>query len=238
MRKTTIIIGLLIMSMLSSLALYAEDGGIKNIVKDKLKEYVENKDVKSLIFVKYMGGSEAQVSLFKKDKDSRDDKDLFYRTSMFHAYIGKNGIGKEKEGDSKTPLGDYGIIQAFGIKANPGTTIEYLNINKNHYCCDENCQYYNKIIDAEAVNHKCKGEHIIDYVPQYNYGFFIDYNKEGVYPKGSAIFFHVKGKKPYTAGCIAVKEEDMITILKEIDANTRVIIYGDKNAGTFPPGIK
>ncbi len=220
MRNTTIIIGLLIMCMLSSLALYAEDGGKNDMVQNKLKEYVENKDVNTLIFVKHIGGSEAEVSLCKKDKDG------FNSDFNCHAYIGKNGIGKEKEGDSKTPLGDFGIIQAFGIKANPGTTIEYLNINKNHYCCDEDCQYYNKIIDAEAVNHKCKGEHIIDYVPQYNYGFFLDYNKDGIYPKGSAIFFHVKGKRPYTAGCIAVKEEDMVTILKAIDANTRVIVYG------------
>ena len=232
MRNTTIIIGLLIMFMVSSIALCAETGNINDFVKSKCKEYIENKAVNSLIFVKYMGGSEAQVSLYKKQND------FFLKTNTFHAYIGKNGIGKEKEGDSKTPIGDFGIIQAFGIKANPGTTIEYLNINKNHYCCDEDCQYYNKIIDAEAVNHKCKGEHIIDYVPQYNYGFFVDYNKEGVYPKGSAIFFHVKGKRPYTAGCIAVNEEDMVTIMKEIDANTRIIIYGDKNAGTFPAGVK
>ena len=185
----------------------------------KLNEYASQENVKSLIFVKCTGGSNAKVSLYKKENNS------FINTFNYDAFIGKNGLGKEKEGDSKSPEGDFGIIQAFGIKANPGTSINYLNVTKDHYCCDEDCQYYNKIIDAKAVNHKCKGEHIIDYVPQYNYGFFLDYNKEGVYPKGSAILFHVKGKRPYTAGCIAVDEEAMITILNEIDSNTRICIY-------------
>ena len=189
------------------------------IWQSKLAEYASQENVKSLIFVKVTEGSNAKVALYKKVDNG------FINTFNYDAFIGKNGLGKEKEGDSKSPEGDFGIIQAFGIKANPGTTINYLNITKDHYCCDEDCQYYNKIIDAKAVNHKCKGEHIIDYVPQYNYGFFLDYNKEGVYPKGSAIFFHVKGKRPYTAGCVAVDEEAMITILNEIDSNTRVCIY-------------
>ena len=185
----------------------------------KLDEYSSQENVKSLVFVKVTEGSNAQVALYKKENN------LFVNTFNCDAFIGKNGLGKEKEGDSKSPEGDFGIIQAFGIKANPGTTIEYLDITKDHYCCDEDCQYYNKLIDAKAVNHKCKGEHIIDYVPQYNYGFFLDYNKEGVYPKGSAIFFHVKGKRPYTAGCVAVDEEAIISILKVIDSNTRVCIF-------------
>ncbi len=190
-----------------------------SVWQNKLLEYSEKKEINSLVFVKCTGGSNAKVVLYKKENNA------FINTFSCDAFIGKNGLGKEKEGDSKSPEGDFGIIQAFGIKANPGTTIDYLNITKDHYCCDENCQYYNKMIDAKVVKHKCKGEHIIDYVPQYNYGLFLDFNKEGVYPKGSAIFFHVKGKRPYTAGCIAVDEDAMITILKEIDSNTRICIY-------------
>lgn len=195
----------------------------KNIWQNKISEYSNNNDVHSLIFVKCKeNSSEAQIELYKKS-----DNNNFELTLKSQGFIGKNGLGKEKEGDLKSPKGDFGIIQAFGIKPNPGTTIEYLNINENHYCCDENSQYYNKIIDAKQVNHKCKGEHIIKYIPQYNYAFFIDYNKECEYPKGSAIFMHCKGKKPYTAGCVSVDEEIMVKILKGIDSSTRICIYNE-----------
>ena len=192
-----------------------------DVWQKKITEYSENNDIQSLIFVKCIDNtSKAKLELYKKNEEK-----VFKQILNIDAFIGKNGLGKEKEGDYKSPEGDFGIITAFGIKANPGTSVAYIDINENHYCCDDNCQYYNKIIDIKQVNHECKGEHIIKYVPQYNYAFFIDYNKEGVYPKGSAIFMHCTGKNPYTAGCIAVSEENMISILKEIDANTRVCIY-------------
>lgn len=36
---------------------------------------------------------------------------------------------------------------------------------------------------------------IIEYSPEYNYGFTINFNKNGEIGKGSAIFFHLKGAK-------------------------------------------
>ncbi len=201
----------------------ADEKKENQIWQTKLSKYSSNNEVKSLVFVKCIDNtSKANLEVFKKD-----DNNSFQKIFTTDAFIGKNGLGKEKEGDKKSPAGDFGIIVAFGIKPNPGTSIQYIDINENHYCCDEDCQYYNKLIDAKSVNHKCKGEHIIKYVPQYNYAFFIDYNKEGVYPKGSAIFMHCKGKNPFTAGCVAVDEDAMINILKEIDINTRVCIFNN-----------
>ena len=56
---------------------------------------------------------------------------------------------------------------------------------------------------SAAMHHPCKGEDMYSYQPHYNYGIATDFNKECVYPKGSAIFVHVKGGKPYTGGGIA-----------------------------------
>ena len=55
-------------------------------------------------------------------------KDNFIWTIKYEAYgyCGKNGIGKMREGDNKTPIGEYGLISAFGIKDNPGTKLEYI----------------------------------------------------------------------------------------------------------------
>lgn len=180
---------------------------------------VQTGAVHSQISVKQILGSKAILTLQRKDENNELKIIL-----NCNAHIGKNGLGKETEGDMKTPVGEFGILYTFGIKPNPGTKLEYLQITDSHYACDDACEFYNKIIDTKNLNHECKGEHMTSYVPQYNYGIFLDYNKECVYPKGSAIFIHCHGKKDYTAGCISVSEKDMITILKNVDANTKIKI--------------
>ena len=65
------------------------------------------------------------------------------------------------------------------------------------------------------LRRKC--EEMYSYQPQYNYGIATDFNKECIYPNGSAIFIHVKGSKPYTGGCISFDEDRMVEILKNCD---------------------
>ena len=139
-------------------------------------------------------------------------------------WVGKNGLGKTGEGDSKTPTGTLRPLSAFGIKPNPGTTMPYIDVKPTTYACDDDCEYYNKIIDIEEVDHKCGGEEMYSYQPQYNYGIATDFNKECIYPKGSAIFIHVKGTKGYTGGCIAFDEEQMIDILKNCDMSLVITV--------------
>jgi len=100
---------------------------------------------------------------------------------------------------------------------NPGTTMPYIDVKPTTYACDEDCEYYNKIIDTAETKHECKGEEMYSYQPQYNYGIATDFNKECIYPNGSAIFIHVKGSKPYTGGCISFDEDRMVEILKNCD---------------------
>jgi len=83
-----------------------------------------------------------------------DGKVLF----VTDVYVGKNGLGKKGEGDAKTPVGTLRPLSAFGIKPNPGTTMPYIDVTPTTYACDENCEYYNKIIDTSVVQHECKGE--------------------------------------------------------------------------------
>jgi len=159
-------------------------------------------------------GSEATARL------TVDGKVLF-TTSV---YIGKNGLGKTSEGDSKTPVGTMHVLSAFGVKPNPGTTIPYTDVTETIYACDEDCEYYNKIIDTSVVPHQCKGEHMFEYQPQYNYGLATDFNKECIYPKGSNIFIHVKGSKSYTGGCIAFDEDRMVEILRNCDKSLVITV--------------
>ena len=48
-------------------------------------------------------------------------------------FIGKNGLGKVKEDDGKTPVGTFHFDYAFGIASDPGCAIPYVQINDNHY---------------------------------------------------------------------------------------------------------
>ena len=168
-----------------------------------------------LLEVYNVHGSEAKARL------TIDGKEIF----TTDVYIGKNGIGKTSEGDSKTPTGSLHVLQAFGVKSNPGTAIPYLDVTTSVFACDEEGPYYNQVIDTAAVHHYgCKGEDMYHTVPQYNYGLTTDFNSECVWPKGSNIFIHCKGPKQYTGGCIAFDEDKMIEILRRCDLSLIVTI--------------
>ena len=168
-----------------------------------------------LLEVYNVSGSEATARL------TIDGKEIF-TTSV---YIGKNGIGKTGEGDAKTPTGTLRPLTAFGVKANPGTTMPYIDVTPSIFACDEEGQYYNQIVDTAKVHHYgCKGEDMFHTVPEYNYGIATDFNKECVYPKGSAIFIHCKGAKVWTGGCIAFDEDKMVEILRRCDTSLVITV--------------
>ena len=190
--------------------------------KDTTGKYLNDDSVKQIITVQATTGSNAVVKLFEKTVEG--DRNIWTETLCCDAFIGKEGLGKTKEGDNKTPIGDFGIITAFGIKDDPGTSLPYIKADENTYCCGDS-NFYNQMIDISEHPHDCAdGEHIIDYTPEYNYGIFVDYNKEGTPGLGSAIFFHCAGANTYTGGCIAVSEENMLKILKTVDSGARIII--------------
>lgn len=190
--------------------------------RDFTGKYLKVDSVKQIIAVQVTEGSNADVKMFEKSEI--DGKTVWTETLSCAGIIGKNGAGKEKEGDMKTPIGDFGIVKAFGIKLNPGTQVEFIDVIDDLWACSDTVAY-NKIINIKEVPHDCSGgEHMIECTPEYNYGFVIDYNPECEFGKGSSIFFHCTGSKPYTAGCVAVSETDMKTILQAIDKNVRVVI--------------
>lgn len=192
------------------------------VKKDKwttlLQKYEKSKKVNQLIFVKYKGKSKANIVLYEKVNGK------FKKVFGCIGYVGKNGIGKKHEGDKKTPTGTYGFTKAFGIKKNPRSKIKYIKLNKYHYWSGDR-RYYNQMIDIRKVKASRSGEHLIDYKPHYNYALAIDYNKNCVYKKGSAIFLHCTGSNPYTGGCVAVKQKYMKKIMQTVDKNAKICIY-------------
>ena len=188
-----------------------------------LMQYQNQSVVKQIILVEQSASEFSVAKLFLLIKG---ENGIWKEVLQCKAYLGKNGIDKQREGDVRTPTGDFGMTMAFGAKEDPGSLVPYTKLTNTMYLCGDR-EYYNQFIDVSKVNHTCSGnsEHLLSYVPQYNYALFFDYNKENVYGKGSAIFLHCFGNYPYTMGCVAVAEENMIKILRTVDRNARICIY-------------
>ena len=145
-----------------------------------------------IVLVDYTGGSKAVLSLHEKVDG------VWTEVLSCDAYVGKNGIGKTKEGDKKTPEGTYNLTTPFGIKDDPGAQMPYTKVTKYHYWCgDSSSEYYNQLVDERKVDrkHTSSDEYLIKYKGVYNYCMFIDYNAEGTPHKGSCIFLHCTGQE-------------------------------------------
>jgi L,D-peptidoglycan transpeptidase YkuD (ErfK/YbiS/YcfS/YnhG family) len=201
---------------------YAGAPDASGIWMDSLTKYRTDDKVNHLIFVQWTkNSSDARVQVYEKDPSHNNSWTI---TLQCDAYVGKNGVkADKKEGDGATPSGDFGVLTAFGIKANPGTQLDWIDVTDSLWCPDSNVPDYNKIADASRGG-TAEGEHLIEYSPQYNYAMFLDYNKECNPENGSAIFFHCIGPKTYTGGCVAVSEENMKYILQVFGKDDRVII--------------
>ncbi len=201
---------------------------VNGIWSESLRKYRNDDRVEHLVFVQCDNeGSSAVVQLYEKNKEAGNAWTL---TLECDGLIGRNGVrANKREGDSATPSGDFGVLTAFGIKANPGTRLSWIDVTDDLWCPDIDCEDYNKIVSA-ADGGTAAGEHLIEYSPEYNYAMFLDYNTACDPQLGSAIFFHCKSYKRYTGGCVAVDEENMLKILSVFGENDRVIIdlYEDK----------
>ena len=149
-------------------------------------------------------------------------------------FIGKNGLGKEREGDNKTPVGVFKFNRAFGIAPDPGCSIPYVQIDENHYWSgDFNCKY-NELVDIRDYPNldTANSEHLVDYKPNYTYCLNMGYNAENVAGKGSALFLHCFGAaKTWTAGCVAIPEDKMRFVMRNVNPACVLVIDSIENLG-------
>lgn len=139
-------------------------------------------------------------------------------------YIGKNGVTLDKvEGDYCTPAGLFTLGFGFGTET-IDTKIEYRIINDNCYWVDDvNSPDYNKWVESESITWN-SAEHMIDYPQSYHYGIVINYNTDPIIAnKGSAIFLHCSNGS-YTAGCVAIPENEMLEIINWINPDETPLI--------------
>ena len=158
-----------------------------------------------------------------KNKDT-----LIVEEFKFKCSVGKKGIKKNKtEGDFCTPSGKFKIGKLYWRpdRVNlPKIKLSSKKIRKKMgWCNDVKSKFYNKEI---KINRKIKHEKLYRNDHKYDYLILIKYNYEKtIKNKGSAIFIHLtKNYKP-TNGCIALKENDFLIMLKLIKKNSKIKIF-------------
>ena len=91
------------------------------------------------------------------------------------------------------------------------------------WCDDPYNKNYNKVI---VLNKKNKGEKFYRRDNAYDVLIVIEYNTNKTKPfKGSAIFIHLTKNYSPTEGCIALKKNDLLILLKIINKNSKIKIY-------------
>jgi len=152
---------------------------------------------------------------------------LTYNKLKVKCAIGKKGIGyKIKEGDLITPKGEFKIKYILYRKdrVKISTKLKKKAIKKNMgWCDDPKSEQYNKLVKLPYVyKHEklFKKENIYDII------IVLNYNMNPIKKnKGSAIFIHVaKNNYKKTEGCVAVRKQQLLKIIKEIKPNTKVKI--------------
>ncbi|WP_296734449.1 L,D-transpeptidase family protein [Anaerovibrio sp.] len=184
-----------------------------------------------MVVVAGIGDQTAWISLHEKDRTGK-----WHQIVTTPGFIGKNGLGKVKEGDSKTPVGTYHFNKAFGILMNPGCKLPYTQVDENLYWSGDGRpgMKYNEMVNIRDYPELDTGEseHLIDYTLQYQYCLNISYNESGTPGKGSAIFMHCFGpQKPYTGGCVALPEDKMRQVMQRVEPECAVVIDSLENLG-------
>ena len=153
---------------------------------------------------------------------------LIYKNSKFRCSLGINGIkNKKKEGDGITPKGIFKLKKIYYRKdkvKNIVTKVKKIKITKNMgWCDDPKSKFYNKLIRLPS---KFGHEKLYRKDDIYNLIIILDYNMNPVIKnKGSAIFIHL-AKKNYkaTQGCVGLKQNDLIKLIKMIKKNQKIKI--------------
>ena len=146
---------------------------------------------------------------------------------VFRCCIGKYGTTKNKiEGDKKTPSGIYNLGDLYYRRdrcKKPITKLKCIPITKKMGWCDDP---YNKNYNKEIVlNKKNTGEILFRKDNAYDILIVIEYNTNKTKPfKGSAIFIHLTKNYGPTEGCIALKKNDLLVLLKIINKKSKIKI--------------
>lgn len=146
----------------------------------------------------------------------------------YRCVLGRSGVLKNKrEGDGATPAGLFQMLRVFyrpDRVAPLKTDLPALKLTPNDGWCDDpsHADYNRHINVPHNASHEVlwRKDHIYDMI------VVLEYNMSPIVPfRGSAIFLHCATPSyELTDGCVALKDTDLVEILKTCSNQTRVRI--------------
>jgi L,D-peptidoglycan transpeptidase YkuD (ErfK/YbiS/YcfS/YnhG family) len=142
--------------------------------------------------------------------------------------LGRSGIqANKREGDGATPRGRFRLRRLWWRAdrvPHPDTRLPTRRIEKNDaWCEDPSDSRYNravKLAQASSADRLWRDDHLYDLVVE------LDHNtRPRAKYRGSAVFIHVaRPDFAPTAGCVALKAEDLRRLLARLGCDTRIEI--------------
>ena len=235
MKKTILFMLLLILALLTAAAAQGEEPALHAAIQraEPSPEWVKNlpaaqdAETTQLFIVAGIAMDKTGASVSMHQRDENGEWTQILSTPGF---VGKNGLcldADHAEGCAQTPVGVYRFNKAFGIAADPGCAIPYIQVDEDTYWSGDPDDHYNEMVllsehPGLAMD---DSEHILDYEYQYQYCLNISFNEEGTPGRGSAIFLHCFGPlKPWTGGCVAIPEYIMLQVMQRVQADCVVVI--------------
>ena len=139
--------------------------------------------------------------------------------------IGESGLSPlagepvKREGDGRAPAGIFPVSKAFGYAAQIQTKMPYIQADKALICVDDSrSDDYNRILEINDSDDPKSFEWMRRDDDLYKIGLVIGHNSDEKKGAGSCIFFHIrKSEDAPTAGCSAMREEDLAAIIAWLD---------------------
>jgi D-alanyl-D-alanine dipeptidase len=136
----------------------------------------------------------------------------------------------KREGDGRSPAGAFALDTAFGFDIRQIVSwvrLPYVQLRTGTECVDDvRSAHYNTIVNRDSVARvDWSSSERMREIEQYAYGVHVAYNAPPRPARGSCIFLHIwGGPRSVTAGCTAMDEDALKTLMGWIDPQRRPIL--------------
>ncbi|WP_462168546.1 L,D-transpeptidase family protein [Pseudoalteromonas lipolytica] len=195
-----------------------------------------------LVVVVANGSDAIDATLYRFEKKGRQ----WQQQGDQHAVVlGRTGLAwgvglhpaqaglQKQEGDGKAPAGIFELGTAFGYLDTLQTNLSYQAMTANDYCIDvKGSPFYNQLVDKSEVgdaavknSSEWMRRDIYSQDDLYKKGIVVKHNPYNVDGAGSCIFMHLwRAPSKPTAGCTAMTETDMDTLLAWLDERKKPLL--------------
>lgn len=145
--------------------------------------------------------------------------------------VGFNAALHKAEGDNKAPAGIFRLGPAFGYAPRSGARwikLAYVPLTKETEGVDDpRSRYYNRLVERSKVAKVDwqSSEQMLRTDVLYKWGVVVAHNPAATPGAGSCIFLHIwKNSRSATAGCTAMPEQDLVTLLRWLNPGARPVL--------------